>query len=430
MRIVYIIPGSGTGFYCENCRRDLILIRALKRLGHEVTIMPLYLPLPVNGDGGNGGSPVFYGAVKYFLRQNVRLLRSMPVWLEKFLDSRGVLKWAESMAGTTRAKGHEKMTLSMLNGEPGNADPELKRVVHYLKDHIKPQIIHISNSLLIGMATRVKEELGIPVVCTLQDEDSWLDSLEPPYREQAWSILSEKSGLLDHFFSVSEYYKKFILERVKMPEGKISVIYPGIEPPAAGPKTLPASMTSLGFFSRMSEDHGLGILTDAFIRLSRDMDIKDAHLYATGGFTKDDRPFIRSLQKKIRAGKLEKNITFLTDTYRTDYALFFDRINVLSVPVLKGEAFGLYLLEALGRGIPVVQPDLGSYREIIEKTGGGILYSPNSSLALAEALYPLLKDPSRLKVLGEKGRAAVRDRFSIDRTASSIVEVYTRSLTS
>ncbi|MFA6633199.1 MAG: glycosyl transferase, partial [Kiritimatiellia bacterium] len=67
MRILSILPGSGGAFYCQNCLRDMALAEALRRRGHDVTLMPLYLPATAQAAAPDA-VPVFYGAVSLYLR--------------------------------------------------------------------------------------------------------------------------------------------------------------------------------------------------------------------------------------------------------------------------------------------------------------------------------------------------------------------------
>jgi glycosyltransferase involved in cell wall biosynthesis len=97
------------------------------------------------------------------------------------------------------------------------------------------------------------------------------------------------------------------------------------------------------------------------------------------------------------------------------------------VPSRFSEAFGLFVIEALAAGTPVVQPDVCGFRELIEATGGGRLCPENTPTALASTLAELLADPDALRRLGEAGRRAVGERFS-DAAMAREVLAETRSL--
>ena len=96
----------------------------------------------------------------------------------------------------------------------------------------------------------------------------------------------------------------------------------------------------------------------------------------------------------------------------------------MTVPVLKGEAFGLYLLEALSAGIPIVQPDLAAFPEIVSETGGGDVFSPNSPEALSQKWAEILEHPERLEKWSVDGRANVEEKYSMKKLTLQMVSVY------
>ena len=123
MKIINIIPGFGGAFYCGNCLRDSGFTQALKESGHEAHTLPIYLPLFADDSLNDKNVPVFYGAVNIYLKQNFKVFRKMPKWLYRFFDSSPILKFAAKKSGSTRAKGLEQMTLSMLQGHEGYQVP-------------------------------------------------------------------------------------------------------------------------------------------------------------------------------------------------------------------------------------------------------------------------------------------------------------------
>src|SRR5512133_307188 len=207
MKIVNIVPGFGGTFYCGNCLRDSVLVKTLRASGHDSVTLPIYLPLSIDKKGVlEADTPVFYGAVSIYLKQNYRVFRHMPAWLEHLLDSKPLLRFAASKAGSTRATGLEEMTLSMLRGSEGYQKEELEQLIHYLKFHEKPDVVHLSNALLLGLAEKIKKEVNAKVVCSLQDEDVWVDPMRPDYREKVWNQMADNAQYVDAFIAVSDYF--------------------------------------------------------------------------------------------------------------------------------------------------------------------------------------------------------------------------------
>ena len=162
--------GFGGSFYCGNCLRDSKYFNALRAEGHKVTKIPMYLPLFAD-EHDISEVPIFYGAISLYMKQVYPIFRKAPAWVDKLLNSKPMMKLAASMAGSTRAKGLEDMTISMLLGEEGLQKDELERLVEWLRDEAKPDVVHLSNALLLGLARRIKQEMDIPMICSLQNED-------------------------------------------------------------------------------------------------------------------------------------------------------------------------------------------------------------------------------------------------------------------
>jgi glycosyltransferase involved in cell wall biosynthesis len=151
-------------------------------------------------------------------------------------------------------------------------------------------------------------------------------------------------------------------------------------------------------------------------------------LHVCGGFTGSDRPFISQQLKKLREQKLESSVRIYPGFQGDRKMEFFDNVDVISVPVRKYDGYGLYILEANAAGIPVVQPATGAFPEIIETTGGGNVYTPDTISDLATSLDKLLKDKELITRLGEKGRKMVRQELSLDKMSAGLSEVYNKAI--
>jgi hypothetical protein len=177
MNIVQITPGAG-GMYCGNCFRDNALVAELRAMGHSTLMVPLYLPMTLDEPDQSNGVPIFFGGISVYLEQKSSLFRRLPDWLRNVLASPRLLKWASGSAAKTRPEDLGEIALSMLRGEEGNQVAELEQLVEWLRGQPKPDVIFLSNALLAGMAKRLRDELQAPVICMLQGEDGFLDSLQ------------------------------------------------------------------------------------------------------------------------------------------------------------------------------------------------------------------------------------------------------------
>ncbi len=424
MRIVHIVPGAGGTFYCPNCMRDCSLVKALRRQGHDVTMVPMYLPVLIDADGITGDVPVFFGGVNVYLQQEFKLFRKTPRWLDQLFDSPWMLRQAAAREGSTEAAGLGPMTLSMLRGADGNQKKELDRLIHWLREHEKPDVVHISNSLLLGLAPELKRALNVPVVCTLQDEEAWLDHIDEPYGRMCWDAMSDHANDVDGFIAVSNWYAEEMRDRMGIDRDKMSVVQLGIDLDERDPVSLSFDPPVLGYLSKMTESLGLGLLTDAFITLKKNPRLHNLKLRATGGQLGADAGYVRGLKKELAKHGIEQDAEFLEGFDAAHRGDFLRSLSVLSVPAPQGESFGMFITEALAEGVPVVQPRVAAFPEVIEATGGGVLYDANEPGALASALESLLLDPARARELGRRGHDAVFERFGIDRMAEDFVAVY------
>lgn len=424
MKIVYITPGTGGTFYCQNCLRDNELLNSLHALGHDVRKVPMYLPLSLTKEKSDVETPVFYGAINIYLKEKLPFYRHAPRWMERLFDSMALLRLAAKKSGSTSATGLEEMTISMLQGEQGRQASELDHLIKYLQNHGTPDVVHLSNALLLGLARRLKNDLATKVVCSLQDENEWIDPMEESYQKKVWDLMAERATDVDFFVTPSQYYADKSQKLLRIPDEQMKIVFDGINLDGYEKSLLPFDPPVIGYLCKMSEYFGLGILVAAFIKLKKEIRFKDLKLHLTGGYTGDDKNFLHEISEKISKNGFENDVIIFKDFSRESRIQFLKSLTLLSVPVPSGEAFGIYLVEALAAGVPVVQPNVGCYPELVEMTNGGVTYEPNNSETLARNISTLLDEPDSLKKLGEQGRTVVLDRFSIEEMADKMIKVY------
>ncbi len=436
MNLVQITPGAG-GMYCGNCFRDNALVAALRQRGHEVLMVPLYLPMTLDEESQAAGVPTFFGGINVYLQQQSAFFRRAPKWLHSLLDSPALLKLAAGRAAKTQAADVGELTLSMLRGEEGNQVRELDELVAWLKTQPRPDVVLLSNALLVGFTRKLKAELGCKVVCNLQGEDAYLDSMPSPLRERVWALLAERCRDCDLFIAPSRYFGDTMAKRLNLPADKVRVVFNGISLEGYGDKWQVAGDTAasaapvspatshlsptLGYFARMCREKGLDLLVETFIELKRRNAVPGLKLKVGGGCGPGDEPFVAQLKEHLRRAGCLDDVSFHPNLTREQKVAFLQSLTVFSVPALYGEGFGLYLIEALAAGVPVVQPRHAAFPELVEATGGGVIAEANAA-ALAAAIEALLLDPARLRTLGEAGRRAVVERFTVDRMAAEVAQ--------
>lgn len=423
MKIVHLIPGSGGTFYCENCVRDSYVVKALEERGHDVVMVPMYLPLYGHETVGDE-VPLFFGGINTWLMQHAGVFRSTPRWMNQVFDAPWLLKWAASKAGTTRASSLGDMTVSMLSGRDGRQAGELERLASFLESEGGADVIHLSNALLLGMAGILRERTGAAVVCTLQDEAPWINSMGDSWAGRVWDTMKEKAADADAFIAVSNAYGDEMEDRLSLERDKLHVVHIGIEGNSYPSSPVPARPPVLGYMARMSEGCGLGHVVDAFIELKTRQGHEDLKLMVTGGKTHDDDRFIGDMKNALEKAGVMDDVTFVEHFHGEARRHFLSQLTVLSVPGEDQSAFGLYLLEAMAAGVPVVQPDVGGFRELVDITGGGLIVPAGDRSALVEGLGSLISDNERARELGRRAREGTARHFSLDGMISQFLDVY------
>jgi len=419
VNIVLLTPGAG-GMYCGACMRDNALAVALRKLGHDAILLPLYTPLTLD-EADNSFDRIFFGGINVFLQQKSTIFRKTPEWMDNRLDNRALLRMALGIGVKTDAKDLGELTISMLKGEDGFQVKELNKLTAWMSTHVKPDVICLSNALLCGLAPKLRATLKVPIVCTLQGEDYFLDGLPEAQRSEAWTLLQKRATDVDAFIGVSRYYGETMRARMNLAPEKVITVYNGIDLSGFGAKTA-ADTQTIGFLARMAPEKGLRTLVRAF-KLVREK-MPAAKLHIAGSKTAGDEAFVNEIAAEIKRDNLHPHVTFSPNVDRAGKIAFLQSLSVLSVPAEYGESFGLYVVEALACGVPVVQPRHGAFPELIEATGGGILYEPGKVDELAAKLCELLGDAARRKELGEIGRRVVIERFSLERMAKDVVGVF------
>lgn len=433
MTTLMLTPGTGS-FYCGSCVRDNALARAMRARGHNVLLVPMYLPHVVGEMQASeaAGQPLFFGGINVYLRHKTRVWRTLPRWITRMLDHPALLRLASRRAGMTAPAELAAITLSMLRCEDGPQRCELDRLIHFIRREADVRHIVLSNALLCGLARPLREALGLPILCTLQGEDAFLDSLGPDHSPAAWAALREAAAHVDCFTPVSSYYGELMTRRMELDPHRVRVLHNGVDPRAIplgsdrrppSPADGPPRAVRIGFLAHTRPEKGLHRLVDAFLELSRQPDPPPMVLDIAGTATAADRPYIRELQARIRTASRDGEVHWRINLPAADKTQFLHGIDLLCVPAEYGEAFGLYVLEALSAGRCVVVPRHAAFVELAQACPAVLLYDPQDPKGLASVLQSIVQDPARREALRPVARAAVEGPFSLDQMAADMLEI-------
>ncbi len=415
MRLLQLTAGTGS-FFCGTCLRDAALVQALRALGHDALLAPLYLPLVL--EDGIDARTVHMGGINAYLAQATRL--PLPRFVQDWLDSPRLLAWAARRGEMTQAHKLGAMTVSMLRGAEGEQAHEIEKLLAWLTTLEKPEAVLLSNALLLGLARPLGAALGVPVLCTLQGEAPFLDALPEPHRSEAWRLASAHAREVASFQAVSRYTADLMSARLGLARERVQVVPNGLDARPYAPPAHFEGPPTLGYLARLSRDKGLDLLVEAFVRLKRRAEHGQLRLLAAGATLATDRAPLAALRARLRAAGLEDAAEFHSNVTFEQKLDVLRRSTVFSVPATYGESFGLYLLEAWAMGLPVVQPAHAAFPELLEATQGGLLVKPDDPGALADGLHALLTDRARARRLGEAGRRAVLERFGSEAMARAV----------
>jgi len=408
MRVAYLASGAG-GMYCGSCMRDNRIAATLIAQGRDVVLIPLYTPLRTD-ETDVSRKPVYYGGINVFLEQKVAAFRHAPAWLSRLLDTPALIRGAMRLSSHTDPATLGALTVSVLKGEHGAQQSELAKLIEGLRI-IEPDLITLPNLMFVGVAPSLKAALHVPVLCTLSGEDIFLDELPEPYRREAFELIRERSRDIDGFVSATQYFADHAATHFGLPRDRVHVVPLGVHvEDFAEPAEPPASPFTIGYLARICPAKGLAGLCEALVRLRTDG--RDCRVRAAGYLGAADRPYLDRVRAYLDQHQAGHAFEYLGEVSRTEKIEFFRSLHLFSVPTVYHEAKGVYIIEALAAGVPVVQPRHGSFPALVEATGGGLLYDPTGPEALATAIARMMDDAALRRRLADQGRQAVRKSFT------------------
>jgi glycosyltransferase involved in cell wall biosynthesis len=423
MRLLYLTAGAAE-MYCGSCLRDNALASALKRRGHDVVLMPIYTPTTTD-EVNVSESRVFFGGVSVFLEQKIPMFRRTPAFLDRVWDSNTVLKIASKRQIKVDPASLGEMTVSMLKGADGYQRKEVDKMIHWLRHEPHFDVATLPFTLLIGLAKPIRAALNIPVACTLQGEDLFLDQLPEPSRSEALALIRSAVPDVNVFISVSEAYVDPMARLLGIPRNKIEVVPLGINMEGHEPREARmAPPYTVGFLGRIAPEKGLHMLAEAYRRLRADPGAPQMRLLAGGYMLNEHRPYLEGIVANMREWGLADEFQYVGALDRENKIALLQEMDVMSMPATYDEPKGFTLIEAMANGVPVVQPDRGAFTEIIRNTGGGLLVAKDDPDALADGLFTILSDRAQAAMIGRAAAEGVRRHYTVDAMATAAELAY------
>lgn len=405
LKIIYLTAGAG-GMFCGSCMHDNALSKALSQQGWNMQLVPTYTPIRTDEDNVSVDH-VLFGGINVYLQQKIPLLRFLPSFLDRFLNSPRLIRRVTSNAVETDATMLGKLAYSMLLGEKGNQRKEVRMVCRWLKAN-QPDLIIFSNILIGGCIESLKQELNVPILVTLQGDDVFLDSLKEPFRTKCIDRIKQIAKMADGFIVQSQFFRAYMAEYFEIDPSKILVTPLGLDVSDfelfLDKARTQNDESTIGYMARLAPEKGLHHLIDAFIHLKKLPATENVKLRIAGWLSRENEGYAQEQWDKLTAHGLQDEFEYLGAIDRGQKLDFFETIDVLSVPTEFQEPKGLYALEAMAAGIPVVLPAHGAFPELIEQSNGGLLFEPGDSNMLATTIHQLLNSPEQQSKLSENGQ--------------------------
>ncbi|MBX3424538.1 MAG: glycosyltransferase family 4 protein [Pirellulales bacterium] len=424
MRIAYLAAGAA-GMYCGSCLHDNALAAALMARGEDVVLAPIYTPIRTD-ERDVSERRVFFGGINAFLQQKFPLFRRTPRWLDGWLDHPAVLRLVASRGSSVDPAKLGDMTVSMLRGEEGNQTKELAKLVDWLLTEVRPDVVHLSNSMMLGLARMISRRCGPPVICALSGEDIFLEKLVPPHYESARELLRERAADVDAFTALNGYFADYMADYLAVPRDRIHVIPHGLNlaeadgtapPPTDGPPRI-------GYLARICADKGLHVLVEACELLADRRPSRAFELHVAGYLGAGDRKYFAELKRRITAGPLRTRFRYHGEVSRAEKLAFLRSLRVMSTPTVYRESKGLPVLEAWACARPTVLPAHGAFPEMCAATEGGVMHEPHDAKDLADKLLVFLDDPVRAAEMGKRARQAMENSYNDWQMADRTLALY------
>ena len=413
--------------YCGSCLRDNALAAELRRQGHDVTLVPVYTPTRTD-EPNVSEERVLYGGVNVYLEQVVPLFRRTPEFVDRVFDSKWVMKLLSRLSVSTDPAELGDLTVSTLKGESGFQRKEVNKLTAWLTAQPRPDVVVLPNSLMIGLARPLARALQVPIACTLQGEDLFLDGLSEAHRAEAINLIRDQVQFVDGFMAVSDYYAGFMANLLSIPAEKMAMVPLGINfdgyAPSTTPSTSPDTPLKIGYFARIAPEKGLHNLVEAYRLLRERDDVPPTRLEVAGYLGREHRGYLAKLSAEIARYGLADEFHYHGVLDRREKIEFLQSLSLASVPTDYEEPKGIFVLEAMAAGVPVVQPRRGAFLELLGRTGGGKLVEAGNNRELAEALASLVRDAGERRELGRRAAEGVRLHYPVEMMARRSIAAF------
>ncbi|TWU48578.1 2-deoxystreptamine glucosyltransferase [Rubripirellula tenax] len=425
MKAVFLTAGAA-GMYCGSCMHDNAMARAMIANGVDCLLQPVYTPIRTDEESV-ASKRVFFGGIHIYLMQQFPWLRWVPDPIRRTLDWTPLLNLATRKTHTTDAAMLGRLTISMLKGRDGQQAGEVRRLTRWLSDEIRPDAVLLSNLLIGGSLPAIRESMpDTRLAVLLQGDDIFFDYLPSKYREEVIKLCRHLVKSVDRFIVHSRFYGDKMGALLQIPDEKIFVTPLSIDvgPFKSAAKPIRTDRQfRLGYMARIAPEKGLHHLVNAFIELAKHPSHDDLCLEVAGWLGDNNQRYFDDLGSRIGEAGLTERFIYHGSPSLTEKVAFLQSLDLLCVPTEYEDPKGLFVLEALAAGVPVLQPDHGAFGELIAATGGGQTFRPRDADDLIRLVEQIKHDPEGRRRFSEVGSAAVHANHSTEHAAKRLSEI-------
>ncbi len=442
-RVVFLTAGAA-GMYCGSCMHDNALARELRRQGVDCLLQPTYTP--IRTDSLNVADPqVFFGGIHIYLLQRMPWLKHVPASIRRTLDWSPLIRLATRRSHATDATQLGQLAISMLRGVDGRQAQEVARLTEWLATQVQPHALVLSNLLIGGALPSIRRRLpDTRLVVVLQGDDIFLDHLPDQAREEAIRLCQQLVPVVDRFVVNSQFYADKMGEMLNIPSECFEITPLSIDVTpftrGVGETSQPATTVQraaphlfqrseadtsfrLGYMARIAPEKGFHHLVDSFVRLASKPEHSDLTLHASGWLGESNRKYFQDQQQKLEAAKLFDRFTYHGSPDLDQKVSFLQSLDLFSVPTDYHDPKGLFVLESLAAGVPVIQPDHGAFGELLGSTGGGVLTKPGCLDDLCAAIEDLKLNQTQRLALGASGQQRVIEHHAMGRAVAQLKKI-------
>lgn len=306
---------------------------------------------------------------------------------------------------------------------PANAI-ELRRAIAA----IQPDVLYIWEITGIGVHSILKSLSDLPLPIVFHLGSYWLLYAQSPDTDQSRLRARRlKKALIGHvpaltwtsLIAVSKTVKEEYA-RAGFDPARIEVIYNGINPRFLTSPPLRSASDDEGlqllFVGRLRVEKGIIIIfkaLDLIINQQKQSQVKSPPIHLNI-FGDGDDVYVNELRQFLREKHLEDVATFHGRVRQDELIQQYDRSDIMLVPSLWKEPFGLVIAEAMARELPVIASNVGGPAEIITHNVNGLLIEPGNEQALTSAISLLIENPEKRTQLGRAARSIVQAHFTIE----------------